>query len=557
MKKRLLSCLALLLLIATLLCSCAEGLPLSELYFAAADAAESYTAQLKLLQEGAKVIAANGESEYVIECTTTFVEIGNRQNPVKNAVNALAARIEAQTGADLLDTKREGATKRILIGAPAFDEVPIVDSATQFYIGFSGDDLIIQASNTIMLVTAINYFADTYLGEQDALILSPDLSYLSPTTTYHSREHNLIRAEQTGTVATQAATTLCDTLFEVAGVRFSVKSDFSSSSGVTNILFGYPDNPKAEKILANLSCDDFYIGVQEGQLMILARNDPALEKATRYFLAAFVRAEDAVFDKEEKTITLPAICDYYHRSDALLLTEDGINHAVLVYEAGVSSDVKNAIKNLADLYKRYTNTELPVYADTEYAYDGSTVEILVGQTNRILPQQTYLETLQAGRWMISADAEANLAVFAKDELALLVALKQLEKEFTAQIRAISKRQEDAEGWLQHNTNRTLYISGDFYLSGAEPPDLPVPSKHYFYTSYYRIVTTAPLSGNAWRSYQWKLHQAGFTRQSGNEEDGIVTCVYQNSSRVVTITYNKNNQSLEMRVTQHSRSELEE
>ena len=132
MKKRLLSCLALLLLVATLLCSCAEGLPFSELYFAASDTAADYTEQLKLLQEGSKVIAANGESEYVIECTTTFVEIGNRTNDVKAAIKDFAARVKEQTGADLLAKKRDKASKRIIIGLTQGNETTKVSTAAQF-----------------------------------------------------------------------------------------------------------------------------------------------------------------------------------------------------------------------------------------------------------------------------------------------------------------------------------------------------------------------------------------------------------------------------------------
>ena len=549
MKKRLLSCLALLLLAATLLCSCAEGLPFSELYVAAKNAATSYTEKLTLLQEGGRIIAADGESEYVIECTTTFVEIGNRTNDVKAAINTLAERIEAQTGVDLLDTKRDGATKRILIGYPDPDEVPPVNSAAQFYIGFSGDDLIIQATNGIMLISAINYFADTYLGEKDALILSPDLSYLSSTTTYRTREHNLIRAEQTGAVATHAATSLRDTLFEIAGVRFSVKSDFNTTGGLTDILFGYPDTEEARAILSTLSYDDFYIGVRNGKLMILANNDPALETATRYFLSAFVTAQDAVFDKTEKTISLPAVCDYYHRSDAVLLAENGVSNAVLVYAANLSSATKNAINAFAGLYKRLTNAELPVYADSAYTYTPGTFEILVGQTNRVLPQQTYLETLPNGRWMISVIPEMNvLALYAKDELSLTVAIKQLESDLTAQTRAISKRPEDAEGWLHGNTNRTLYISAEHYLTGAEPPDLPGAPLHYYYANSYRIRSTEPVSARSWNSYQWRIQNAGFTRQSYSEKSGVITCVYQCGTRVVTLTYNKNDLSMELRAT---------
>ena len=550
MKKRLLSCLALLLLMATLLCSCVEGLPFSELYFAASDTAADYAEQLKLLQEGSKIIAANGESEYVIECTTTFVEIGNRTNDVKAAINTLAERIEAQTGADLLAKKRDKASKRIIIGLTQGDETTKVSTAAQFYIGFSGDDLIIQASNGIMLISALNYFADTYLGEKNELILSPDLSYLSPTATYHTREHNLIRAEQSGAVATQAVTTFCDTLFEVAGVRFSVKSDFNTSGGLTDILFGYPDTEEANAILSTLGHDDFYIGVHNEKLMILAKNDPALERATRTFLNTFVRAEDAAFDKSDKTITLPAVCDYYYRSDAMLLTENGVNHAVLVYEAGLSSDAKNAVNKLATLYKRLTNTELPVYADSEYAPGSGALEILVGETNRVLPQQPYLEGMPSGCWLLSAVPEYNtILLYAKDDLALMIALKQLESVLTEQTRAISKLADDAEGWIRPGTNRTIYIDAELHLSGLEPPDLPVASIHYIYTSSYRVIATKAVSRQKWHDYRWKIQASGFKAQSYTDEDGVVTWVYKTNTRTATLIYNLNDQSMELRVVQ--------
>jgi hypothetical protein len=222
MKKRLLSCLALLLLCAMLLCSCAEGLPLSELYFAAKDAAAAHAAKMELLQSGSKVIAADGKSEYAL----SFDPAASPE--VKDAIHALCARIKTQTGADLLDKKREGATKQIVIGRPAADGEALVCSAAQFYLGFCGDDLMIQAQNDVMLITALSYFTEKYLSDEEGdLILSPDLSYLSATATYRNKEHALIRAERTGAIATQAAATFCETLFQTTGIRFSVKSDYT------------------------------------------------------------------------------------------------------------------------------------------------------------------------------------------------------------------------------------------------------------------------------------------------------------------------------------------
>ncbi len=544
MKKRLLSCLALLLLVAMLLCSCAEGLPLSELYFAAKDAATEFTTQLKLLQSGSMTIAADGKSEYEI----SFDRAASKE--VKDAVNALAARIKKQTGADLLNNKGENVTKRIVIGQPEKGEDALVSSATQFYLGFAGNDLMIQACNDMMLISALSFFTEKYLDSKEgALILSPDLSYLSPAAVYRTKEHNFIRAEQTGATAAEALKKLCNTLEETTGVRFSVKSDFNSSGGLTDILFGYPDDDEAQAILKTLSFDDFYIGVRDGRLMILAKNDPALVEATDLFLSTFVTAENATFDEVEKTITLPTVCDYYHRSDAILMAEDGINRTVLIYAANASNTVKNAALNFAALYKRLTNTDLPIHKDSEYRPNIGAFEILVGETDRELPQQTYLETLPNGQWVVSVVPEANaISVFAKGEMALLVAMDQLGKALTEQVRAISKLSSEENAYLDEGSDRTLYIKPSFSLNGLEPPDFPVAANYRFYNSYYKFNSAVQVNENIWNRYNYYIRWAGFVRQSQSERDGVTTAVYQSETRTVTLIYNKTKKSLELRVS---------
>ncbi len=543
MKKRILSCLALLLLMAMLLCSCAEGMPLSELYFAAKDAVAEYSTQLKLLQTGSRAIAANGKSEYTISFERTV------SKKVKDAINTLAVRIKKQTDVDLLDDTREGVTKHIRIGLPKKDTTPLVQNAAQFYIGFSGDDLIIQAYNEIMLISALSYFTEKYLEDTEGdLILSPDLSYLSPPATYHTKEHALIRAEQTGTTATEASKTLCNVLEETTGVRFSVKSDFNSSGGLTDILFGYPDDDGAQAILSDLSFDDFYIGVQDNRLMILAKNDPALAEATELFLSTFVTAENASFDKEEKSIVLPAVCDYYHRSDAILLADEGINRAVLIYAANASDTTKQAARNFAALYKRLTNTELPIHKDTEYRPNIGSFEILIGDTNRELPQLNYLKELPYGQWAISVVPEANaISVFANGQIATLAAMDQLGKALTRQTQAISKAPDHENSYLQGGTNRTLYIKPTLSLDGAEPPTFPTSYKYAFYENYYRLTSSVQVSESLWKSYRNYLI-GKLPYQSQTEEDGVVITFYRSETRIVTLKYDKNNKTLELRVT---------
>lgn len=545
MKKRILSCLAVLLLMAMLLCSCAEGLPLSELYFAAKNTAASYTAKIKLLQSGAKTIAENKTSEYAISFDTTS------SKEVKDAVTALAVRIKKQTGADLLDEKREGVTKRIVIGFPKKNETPLVDGAAQFYVGFSGEDLIIQAHNDVMLISAIRYFEENFLSDEEKpLILSPDLSYLSPTATYRTKEHALIRAEKTGNTAKEAASALCETLFEKTGVRFTVKSDFNAGGGLTDILFGYPDDDEAQKILSTLGFDDYYIGVRNGRLMILAKNDPALADATECFLSSFVTAENAVFDKTEKTVTLPAVCDYYYRSDAILMAEEGINCAVLVYAANANSATKNAAATFAELYKRLTNTEIPIHKDSDFAPRAGSFEILVGETNRELTNHIRMESLLDGQWAISVLPENNcISVLAKGNIAILAAMNHLGKKLTEQAAAIDKTQAEGYPYLPAGTNRLLYVKTDLALTGLEPLDFPVAYECRFFQNSYRITSAAQVSERAWTYYNRALtNRASFIRLSQSEKDGIVTTTFQSETRSLTLTYNKNKKSMELRVS---------
>ncbi len=538
MKKRLFSCLALLLLCAILLCSCAEGLPLSELYFAAKNAACDYSAKLELLKAGSMIIAENGKSEYVISYDH------NASAQLKDAINALNARIKKQTGADLLDTKREEATKQIVIGRPVEStEAPAI-SAAQFYLGFQGDTLTILAHNDVMLISALSYFGEKYLSEDnDFLILSPDLAYLSPVATYRNKEHALIRAEQTGDIATQAAANFCDTLFERTGIRFSVKSDFNSGGGMTDILFGYPDDKKAQEIIQSLGVDDFYIGVLDGRLMILAKNDPALSEATELFLSTFVTAENAAFDKEEKTISLPTVCEYYRRSDAILLVEEGINRTVLIYPANANSTVKNAAHAFANRFMQITNTELPVHADTEFRKNSGSFEILLGKTNRDLPNQSYLDRLPSGQWVISTLPEENaISVFAQNDLAMLTALDRLWRALYAQMASLSQQSLDED-----NTERTLFVKSDFSLTGLEPPSFPVAANYTFYNGSYRFNSTVSVNESVWDRYNKKIRYSGFTRDTQSEENGVVTTVYRGDARKVTLIYNKNTQSLSLRV----------
>ena len=125
MKKRLLSCMALLLLGAMLLCSCAEGLPGSALLSVAKSSGKKYVTQLKLLQGGPQVLVADGKSDYTISL--------NRASSaeLKSTVAELRDHIQARTGVRLGEYT-DSAQKRIRIALSSELSDPVALFSSQF-----------------------------------------------------------------------------------------------------------------------------------------------------------------------------------------------------------------------------------------------------------------------------------------------------------------------------------------------------------------------------------------------------------------------------------------
>ena len=142
MKKRFLSCIALLLLLSLSLTSCVEGLPGSELFFAAKDGIAEFSNNLDLLFAGDLPLVANGKSDYAV------VTDKDASAHVLEAVEDLCVSIRKQTGADLRKNDAGTATKRILVSISTEDKsASNAAPAAQFHIGVEGEDVVIKAEN--------------------------------------------------------------------------------------------------------------------------------------------------------------------------------------------------------------------------------------------------------------------------------------------------------------------------------------------------------------------------------------------------------------------------
>ncbi len=551
MKKRILSLLATILLFSLLLCSCAEGLPLSELALTARDKATLFSTRVEYLLKESVPLAASGKTDFAL--------VYDRAAPreVQAAIAAFCTQLKSFSGADLLQNDPTSAKRRVLIGIAENDaakEILRTLSASSFYIGFSGEDLLILAQNDVMLCAALTYFCNTYLNpdatKSDArdIFLPKDLAYIAPTLLCEDDTYTLLRAEKSGEGTVAAMSLLCDTLRERCGVRPVRKTDYNYSGSEHEILLGRPNHPKAKAIWQTLPRDGYYIGVEGKTLMILAQNDLMLHRAVSHFLSLFVTTESAALDKPNKSIEFPSACDYYYTEQSILLAEDGINRTVLVYPANAGQLTRAAVSSFCSLYKQLTNTVLPAYADSKYEREEGVFEILVGRTARRESQKLYFDGIDKGAWRMAVDAGGEaLAIGANGEFALKAAVESLGNALTAQTAALSPESIYEQWWIKGGVDRLLYLFPDFAQNGAVPPDL-IGAFSYKLYSYSYVMQQTDIGVPRYEEYCAVLKNAGFTCTSQTHLDDVYSSVYLSDTHMVVVTCDKAARTLRAQVS---------
>lgn len=320
MKKQLVASVCLLLLLCVLLSSCASGLPGYALFKATQDTLSSFSVKIKGLLEDHTPLILDKTSAFSISLPN------NCSAALRAAVDGLCAQILERTGVDLMLTNAEQSSGRILMGTAddaLCEQLPAELNAANFYIGFCGKDLVIHATNDLMLVSALHYFEQAYVTGKDACIgegylLLPDtLSFSSDTLLCNADTFRF--AKQGNAELPSYAATLCTVLTSAIeyriGIHFypSLNTDSELYEQQKELIVGKVSRSFTEPILSSLADDEFYIGSNGTKVMILANSYPALNEAINLFLSTQLYADDAQYNRKEKSWSLPAYCHYYGR----------------------------------------------------------------------------------------------------------------------------------------------------------------------------------------------------------------------------------------------------
>ena len=538
MKKRFLSLLCLLCAVVLLLSSCVAGMPLSEVYLTTKGKVESFTSNVdNLFRENAPVIL-NGESRYI-------VSVGlSASDRLRAAAQKFCDAVEMKTGYrfDPSATYKDTSQHRIRIinlerniENEIARNVPAELNAANFYIAFSGKDLLIEAYNDTMLISALAFLAEEYITGENAnagsgyFYLPGDFSYLAPTLTFDSKY--AVVYPDGDEAAGNAATSLATEITNSTGLRVIPKSDlnFRQDENAKEILIGAPEGrAECDAILEALAFNEYYIGTANNKILILAKNPYMLGQAVDEFLASFVTAGKAVIDKTAKTLLLPAALRCTEKQPLHLLCENGVCNAVMVVAARLGPVAQEAADAFAATFEELTDCVLPVYIDTERPQniDGK-VEILLGATNR-RASDLAMRTLPAGEWRLSS-SEEGICIAVHDDNSACVALEYLAYACYAYSGVFSGGS-DEKG--------ALAVPETLAASGRTIPDLiPLSRREKYYNGYglYRYQCEK----KDYDAYLNSMREAGYTATSNRETSSEYTTVFEKGIEQVRVTYRIN------------------
>ena len=535
MKIRFLSLLCLACAVVLLLSSCVAGMPLSEVYLTTKEKAGSFTSNVDNLFRKNAPIILNGESDYIVSvgldaserlraaaqrfCDAVETKTGFRFDPATPYRNATQYRIR------IINLERN-------VEREISDNVPADLNAANFYIGFSGKDLLIEAYSDTMLISALAFLTENYITGKGAnagdgyLYLPSGFTYRSDTLTFDSK-YTIVYPDG-DQAASGAATTLATELNEATGLLTIPKSDlnFKQDENAKEILIGAPEGrAECDAILETLAFNEYYIGTLNNKILILATNAYMLGQAVDEFLASFVTADKAAIDKTAKTLPLPAYLQCTEKEDLYLLCERGKCNAVLVYAARLGPVAQNAINDFADVFEELTDCVLPVYSDAERPQniDGK-VEILLGATNR-RASNLAMRTLPAGVWLLSS-SEDGICISVHGDNSACVALEYLTYVCYAYSNVFSGGSEE---------KGLLAVPETLAASGRAVPDLiPLSKRERFYNGYslYRYQSEKKDYDN----YLNSMREAGYTATSNRETSSEYTTVFVKGIEQVRVTY---------------------
>lgn len=526
MKKRISACLSLLLVLCMLLSSCGGGMATPALFTVVGDAVSGFFNTSSNLLRGNLPVVVDGELLY---------------HPVLGAdcaaeAQAMLDRLYEKTGAQMPPVASLTQAPELRIDLGLKEGL----TASEYYIGLDGKDLIITANNLPVLLEGIRYFERTYVtgAQADAgagyLYLPKGMAYTSPTLDVidENGESNYVICypESADASAISAISILRDAVKKKSGATLPLQSDFIAADDADGreILIGLTNRTESIAATADLGYDTYCLAITESKIVITAKNTFMLRKAIEAFTALFVSGEDAAASYDPSYLRLPTSLDYRESRSMLLFANDFRTDYTLIYPAGTHTNVMDHIRDFQQKVGRLTGASLPAFADTERPVNnltGGNREILIGNTNR------HPITAQSSGWSITVSgtdirietSNANHVRFALESLYLVLA------ECAREQNTVNDKEYAPRYPL-------ICLDTSLRLQGSNAPDLPsftgiVDAGEGAYMLYRKNSNAAGFS-----AYQALLTATGYTLHTSGVAASVHSATYYNDTEVLNVTF---------------------
>ena len=528
MKKRWMPFAALILTLCLLLSSCsASGLLQPALFRTIGDSVSGFFGNAKNLLSGNKPL--------FLEHTLRYDLITD--GSCNDRIAALADTIRIKTGVDITK-EADSLPQKLRIGLNYKDDI----TASNFFVGFSGEDFIITARNDIMLNAAIDYFEHTYVTgskanlDRGALFLPEELAYYAPLHEIVNTEgealFSIVYPEGADPRAFTAIGSLRDAIKRITGVNLNLNSDFLGGLGdpeTPEILIGMTARTESQSLVDDLTQDSYYLGVTGNKIVINATNGYTLQKAVDRFVELFITDEHAAASTETRTLSLPSTLSYYHTEDMLLLSDNQKSEYALIYDSALESETVAAINEILAMFQWMTGAQILAYSDEERPEGENAKEILVGNTNRAVSALVGAG-MKADDWSISV-ADDDLIVVAGGTNPMRFALQSLRYTLYS---LANQQNTTTEG---NHTMPLVVVPGDLKLSGEHTPDVPSVTGRITVgeNAYMMYRENAVLS--TFNDYLKLLKDCGYSVHVAAKKAGAVhSATYYNGAEILNITF---------------------
>ncbi|MBQ8357675.1 MAG: hypothetical protein IJX39_07710 [Clostridia bacterium] len=382
MKKKWFAWLAMLLSLCLLFSSCSAGGAFEPALFQVARASFS-----SFFNKATNLLSGNRPLFLDDACRFSLVTDGTCAEQVDATVNAILAK----TGVDL-KSSTDDSNPKFRIGLDLTDSITNAD----YYIGFSGEDLIVTAKNEPMLRQALLYFEATFINGSRANLgdgyfyIPEDLACFGEKNDLIDEEgsplYTIIYPENADKTSSAAIGSLRASIMAASGVNLTLQSDFFTPDNVEEsreILVGLTNREESAAAATGLDHASYRIEISGNKVVIVAANGYMLQKAVDRFTELFIPPRSADGSGEENRLALPISFSLFYTESVLLLAKDRYTPYTLIYASDIDTNGINRIDQFVSTFNRITGAHLTAASDAQVSAQAATgKEILIGKTNR-------------------------------------------------------------------------------------------------------------------------------------------------------------------------------